>query len=707
VSQTIEYDDQFARRLAETQNFTLGYPRNFALAGDGKWALFLKSDGPTDSNLSLWRWNLETNATSLLLDALADEQTAQLNEVEKERRERLRERAGGITSFAIDAHGTCVVTSVGGELICADCTTGEGTRHDSPGYVIDPRVAHGRLAGVINRALWLLGPSPRPLVSPKNEFTSFGLPDFLAAEEFNRHRGFWWSPDGTQLLVQEVDTSKVSQWWISDASSPETEPRSVRYPAAGKQNPVSQLWLVDLAGEATRVDVLSEENCYLTRVEWNATRGLMVSVLNRAQDRMRVIAVETSDGSAKELMTLTDPHWVEVLGGLPTWAPKSTGANVLHAVDDLSANTRRLALDGNAFSDESIFIDSVIGVHESGVIANGFLEPTTQQVFSFDWTGAAQALTDSSAWATAIAGPAELGDELSDKLLLIQANPNNLEAKIWIHNGPRLSVQTPSQALSAQNVEFVLNAPYPTAIVWPQGFLRDSEKLPIVLAPYGGPHGKRVIHASPRTFASAQLLANQGFAVVVIDGPGTPALGPVVEKMVAGDLLSPAIEGQLLGLEHVLRQYPNSLDGSRVGIHGWSFGGYLAAGAVLSRPDVFHAAIAGAPVSDWQLYDTAYSERYLGQPHGETQANYQRSSLIPLAPQLARPLLLVHGVADDNVFFAHTLQLSGALTAAGKEHSVLPLSGATHMTSDVTLTERLEQLTIDFFTQHLKPGGTK
>ncbi|MBM3723643.1 MAG: hypothetical protein FJW50_04845, partial [Actinobacteria bacterium] len=155
MSQTIEYDDQFARRLAETQNFTLGYPRNFVLGGDGKWALFLKSDGPTDSNLRLWRWNLETNATSVLLDARADEQTVQLNEVEKERRERLRERAGGITSFAIDAHGTCVVTSVGGELICADYTTGEVTRYDSPGYVIDPRVAHGRIAGVIDRALWL------------------------------------------------------------------------------------------------------------------------------------------------------------------------------------------------------------------------------------------------------------------------------------------------------------------------------------------------------------------------------------------------------------------------------------------------------------------------------------------------------------------------------------------------------------------------
>jgi len=706
VSHTIEYDDQFARRLAETQNFTLGYPRNFALAGDGKWALFLKSDGPTDSNLRLWRWNLETNATSVLLDARADEQTAQLNEVEKERRERLRERAGGITSFAIDAHGTCVVTSVGGELICADYTTGEVTRYDSPGYVIDPRIAHGRIAGVIDRALWLLGPNPRPLISPADEFTSFGLPDFLAAEEFSRHRGFWWSPRGNQLLVQEVDTSKVAKWWISDASSPEAEPRSVRYPAAGKQNPATKLWLVDLAGDTTQVDVLSEENCYLTRVEWNATRGLMVAVLNRAQDRMRVIAVETSDGSTKELMTLTDPHWVEVLGGLPTWAPKSTGANVLHVVDDLNANSRRLALDGQVFSDESILIDSVIGVNESGVIANGFSQPTTQKVFKIDWTGAAQALTDSSAWATAVSsqgGPADLGENV----LLIQANPNNLEAKIWIHNGPRLSVQITSQALAAQNVEFVSGAPYPTVIVWPQGFLRDSEKLPIVLAPYGGPHGKRVINASPRTFASGQLLANQGFAVVVIDGPGTPALGPVVEKMVAGDLLNPAIKGQVTGLARVLALYPNSLDGSRVGIHGWSFGGYLAAGAVLSRPDVFHAAIAGAPVSDWQLYDTAYSERYLGQPHGETQANYQRSSLIPLAPQLARPLLLVHGVADDNVFFAHTLQLSGALTAAGKEHSVLPLSGATHMTSDVTLTERLEQLTIDFFTQHLKPGGTR
>jgi dipeptidyl-peptidase-4 len=551
---------------------------------------------------------------------------------------------------------------------------------------------------VIDGTLWLLGPSPRPLVSPKNEFTSFGLPDFLAAEEFNRHRGFWWSPDGNQLLVQEVDTSNVGQWWISDASSPAAEPRSVRYPAAGNQNPASQLWLVDLAGNTTCVEALSEEDCYLTRVEWNSTRGLMVTVLNRAQDRMRVINVQPSDGSATELMALTDPHWVEVLDGLPTWAPKSSGANVLHIVDDLNANTRRLALDGRVFSDQKIIIDSVIAVHDDGVIAAGFITPLTRQIFKFDWTGAAQKMTDDSGWGAAVSAPGQAREQV----LLVQANPKSLEPKIWLHGGSQLKLQTPGASLAEQRVEFVVDSPYPTAIVWPQSFLRDSEKLPVVLAPYGGPHGRRVINASPRTFASAQLLANQGFAVVVIDGPGTPGLGPVVEKMVVGDLLSPAIEGQVSGLAHVLREYPDSLDGSRVGIHGWSFGGYLAAGAVLLRPDVFHAAIAGAPVSDWRLYDTAYSERYLGQPHGDTLASYQRSTLLPLATGLSRPLLLVHGVADDNVFFAHTLQLSGALTAAGKQHSVLPLSGATHMTSDVTLTERLEQLAIDFFTRHLK-----
>ena len=196
---------------------------------------------------------------------------------------------------------------------------------------------------------------------------------------------------------------------------------------------------------------------------------------------------------------------------------------------------------------------------------------------------------------------------------------------------------------------------------------------------------------------TSQWFAEQGFAVVVVDGRGTPGRGPEFERAVHGDLAAPVLDDQVDALAALAVRYPD-LDLDRVGIRGWSFGGYLAALAVLRRPDVFHAAVAGAPVTDWALYDTHYTERYLGTPDADPDA-YARSSLFADAAAARtphRPLLLVHGLADDNVVAAHTLRLSSALLAAGRPHSVLPLSGVTHMTPQEVVAENLLLLQVAF-----------
>jgi dipeptidyl-peptidase-4 len=216
--------------------------------------------------------------------------------------------------------------------------------------------------------------------------------------------------------------------------------------------------------------------------------------------------------------------------------------------------------------------------------------------------------------------------------------------------------------------------------------------------PYGGPHAQRVL-AARGAHLTSQWFADQGFAVVVVDGRGTPGRGPEFERAVHGDLAGPVLEDQVDALHAAADRFPD-LDLTRVGIRGWSFGGYLAALAVLRRPDVFHAAVAGAPVTDWALYDTHYTERYLGRPDENPDA-YARSSLIADAAKLTRPLLLVHGLADDNVVAAHTLRLSSALLAAGRPHSVLPLSGVTHMTPQEVVAENLLLLQVQFLQQAL------
>jgi dipeptidyl-peptidase-4 len=257
---------------------------------------------------------------------------------------------------------------------------------------------------------------------------------------------------------------------------------------------------------------------------------------------------------------------------------------------------------------------------------------------------------------------------------------------------------TPSLRANA-TLTFVGERRLATVVLLPRD--HDGSPLPVLVDPYGGPHAARAVRAH-NAHLTSQWFAEQGFAVVVADGRGTPGRGSTWERAVHGDLATAVLEDQVEAL-HGAAEAHDVLDLGRVAIRGWSFGGYLAALAVLRRPDVFHAAIAGAPPTDWRLYDTHYTERYLGDPSAQPDV-YDASSLLPLAPQLTRPLLLIHGLADDNVVAANTLQLSAALLAAGRPHEVLPLVGTTHMTSQEVVAENLMRHQLDFLRRALALG---
>jgi dipeptidyl-peptidase-4 len=236
------------------------------------------------------------------------------------------------------------------------------------------------------------------------------------------------------------------------------------------------------------------------------------------------------------------------------------------------------------------------------------------------------------------------------------------------------------------------------ALLLPRGHKPGSARLPVLCDPYGGPAAQRVLSARS-AYLTSQWFADQGFAVLIADGRGTPGRGPAWDRLVHYDEATPNIEDQVEALQAAAAAQPD-LDLSRVGIRGWSHGGYLAALAVLRRPDVFHAAVAGAPVTDQRLYDTFYTERYLGHPDEHPEA-YEHNSIIADAPRLERPLMLIHGLADDNVVVAHTLRLSSALLAARRPHTVLPLSGVTHMARQEDVAENLVLLQVDFLRRAL------
>ncbi len=223
-------------------------------------------------------------------------------------------------------------------------------------------------------------------------------------------------------------------------------------------------------------------------------------------------------------------------------------------------------------------------------------------------------------------------------------------------------------------------------------------KLPTIVDVYGGPTVSTVNHALGGHLLS-QWLANQGFLVVKIDGRGTLHRGHDWERAVLGDFSGVTIEDQAAAVKALAAEVPE-IDLARVGMTGWSFGGYMSALSVLKRPDTFKAAVAGAPVVDWADYDTHYTERYLKTPQANPEG-YKKSSLLTYADKLGGALLLIHGTADDNVYFMHSLKLSGALFRAGKPHQLLPLSGLTHMVPDPIVIQREYETILRFFREKL------
>jgi dipeptidyl-peptidase-4 len=237
-----------------------------------------------------------------------------------------------------------------------------------------------------------------------------------------------------------------------------------------------------------------------------------------------------------------------------------------------------------------------------------------------------------------------------------------------------------------------------TNVIRPANF-DATKKYPVLLDVYGGPHHLQVAQAM-RSWLVPQWLADQGFIVVAIENRGTPGRGRDWERAIYKKFGEVPIEDQVKGLKALAVKHPE-MDLERVGVTGWSFGGYMSALAVLKKPEVFKAAVAGAPVTEWEDYDTHYTERYLGLLPEDKKA-YEESSLLPLAAKLDRPLLLVHGTADDNVYYRHTLRLTDALIRAGRPFEVMPLPGITHMVSaDPTVYERYMIRAAAFFKKHL------
>ncbi|CAM5521374.1 prolyl oligopeptidase family serine peptidase [Streptomyces viridochromogenes] len=696
----------FPRRHARTQRFTLGAPRAFTVAPDGSRAVFLRSSSGTDPASSLWVLDTAEGRERVTADprALLGGASENLPPEERARRERSREGGAGIVSYGTDAAVELAAFALSGRLFTAELRAGTARELPVRGPVIDPHPSpDGRhVAYVARGALRVVGAEgedDRALAEPESDGVTYGLAEFIAAEEMGRHRGYWWSPESDRLLVARADDTPVRRWWISDPAHPDRAPRQVPYPAAGTPNAEVRLFVLGLDGTRTEVSWDRARYPYLARVHWSAAGAPLLLVQARDQRSQLFLAVDPATGTTRMVHADEDPQWLELFPGVPCWSPSG---HLVRIADEGGA--RVLTVGERPLTGPQLHVRAVLDVSDDDVLVSASAGASATDpeigevhVYRVNELGVERVSQEPGVHAAVRAGGVTV---------LVSHTPDRPGARVQVlRDGKAIGLVrsyaedpgvTPRLTLTEGGARRI-----PCAVLMPRDYAGDTP-LPVLLDPYGGPHGQRVV-AAHNPHLTSQWFADQGFAVIVADGRGTPGRSPAWEKAVKDDIAAVVVQDQVDALHDLAERFP--LDLGRVAIRGWSFGGYLAGLAALRRPDVFHAAVVGAPVTDLRLYDTHYQERYVGHPDEQPEV-YRRNSLIDDAglvdaAEAHRPMMIVHGLVDDNVVVAHSLRLSSALLAAGRPHEVLPLSGVTHMTPQEEVAESLLLLQLDFLKRSL------
>ncbi|MEM8963833.1 MAG: alpha/beta fold hydrolase [Acidobacteriota bacterium] len=705
-------DPEFLKQYAETYRFRLGKPTRLTPTPEGDSVLFLRS-GPRDFVRDLWVFDRETGEERKLLTAedLLGGGEETLTEEEKARRERQRLAARGIATFDLSDDGTTIVAPLSGSLYLVDRASG-AVRSLTPeaGFPIDPQMAPpgDRVAYVVDGDLWvwdLESGAERRLTERTSETVTYGLAEFVAQEEMSRHHGYWWSPDGDFLAYQRSDTDGLPTFHIADPMDPAVPPQAWPYPRAGAKNAEVELGIMPVAGgETVWVDWDREQYPYLAHVTWPSNGPLSILVQNRHQTEQVLYAVEPSDGSVRELVVEKDDAWVEIDNEMPRWLGEQ---GFLWTTERNGGRQLELrAPDGSLRW----------AVTEPGFGYRNLIQVSADR--RFVWVRASDDPTQSHIWQLPLEVPSDLGETaLTDNPGVHNAvfSPDG-SLRIYALDFPFLPprwevrdgndtvlgrldslAENPSSLPRLQYVTVGEDLVFHAALVRPRDFDK-TKKYPVIVKVYGGPTSQ-VVQRSRNRYAFEQWMADQGFVVVLIDNRGTPNRDREWTRALKNNFVDIVLEDQ----EAVLRQLGErfgELDLDRVGMYGWSYGGYISAMAAMRRGELFKAGVAGAPVTDWHDYDTHYTERYIGLPQENPEA-YRVSNVLTYADQLEVPLLIIHGTADDNVYFVHALKMSDALFRAGKDHDFLPLAGFTHMVPDPLVVERLYTRVMSFFDEHL------
>ena len=697
--------------------------RDVQLSPDGRLVTYLKGEDGDQNTLDLWAADTHGGAPFKLIDAKALEQPGkELSEAEKSRRERMRIRERGVVSYGWDEEGRFVLVPLDGDLYLFERASGK-VRRLTKGMPdeIDAKVSpHGNFVSFVrDQNLYVLdlkSGREQALTTDGKGTLTWGLAEFIAEEEMERHTGYWWSPDERRIAVARVDESGVDIVPRLDIGPEGVKVVPQRYPRAGRPNAVVELYVENVDGSGRlKVDLGPNPDMYLARVAWSKDgKTLYVQRQTRDQKHLDLIAVDPATGQGRVILSESSPHWVELnnafrpLGdGSFLWASERSGYNHLYLYDH----------DGKLIHQVTSGdwpVDSVSGVDEASKTVYFLASkdtPLERHLYAVSWAepAAPKKLTDGEGWWTtetaktggAFTGvysdpktPPRTGLFGADGHLVRWIEPNTLDAThpLWKF-AARLRTPAYSSIKAGDGSDMFYE------ILTPPGF-DASKRYPVIVSVYGGPHAQMV--RKQWGTLTDQLLLEDGYIIFKLDNRGSYNRSFAFKSAIDRNLGKLEVEDQFAGVDY-LKSLPY-VDANRIGVMGWSYGGFMTLSLLTAPNSPFVAGAAGAPPVDWTLYDTHYTEQFMGQPQ-ENPAGYKASEIVPKLANMKGRLLLLQGMADDNVSFENSTRVMYALQGMSRPFEVMDYPGERHGVHGNPRLLHLWRTYLDFFDRKLKHAG--
>lgn len=694
-------------------------PRAIALSPDGALVTLLQPRADEKERLDLWAIDTRTGESRMLVDSRKTGSGADLSEAEKMQRERDRSVAGstGITRYDWAPDGKSILVPVDGDLYLAALDGTVSRLTDTPdgelNAVVSPRggfVSYVRGGNLFVRPI---GGAERQLTRDATDLVSWGVAEFVAQEEMDRRTGHWWSPDDARIAVARVDETPVGIVTRTAIGGEGTKVFEQRYPAAGTPNALVDLYVMQADGSGrVKVDLGDDPDIYLARVDWAKDgRTLYVQRQSRDQKRLDLLAVDPATGRARPVLTETAESWINLSNafrpladGSFLWWSERSGHGHLYRV----RGAQWTALTSGAWE-----VRDVVGVDEGKglVYFTGNREtPLEQQLYatSLDKVVPPTALTRSGWWNDAVmdrgASRIVVTRQNSDQPSQVYLADSDGRRLLWLAEN-RIAGDHPYAPYLASHVKTRFGtiraadgSALHTRMLTPP--LEPDRRYPVFMIHYGGPGAGRQV-TNRWGGALEQYLVDRGWIVFALDNRGTPDRGKAFEDQIYRAMGTVEVEDQLAGVAWLKAQ--SFVDPDRIATYGWSYGGYLSLKLAEKAPGAFSALVAGAPVTRWELYDTHYTERYLGMPQ-DTPSAYPAADVVDGAVGITDPLLLIHGMSDDNVVFDNMTALIARMQGAAVPFDLMVYPGQTHRVAGPKISVHLWRTIEAFLARHGGPA---